>query len=150
MPSSDYSEVIGAARDLIPNDIHGLILPHYLCGVDPLFVGLHNYQDTDDGRSYRETLHVAYDFHQVGLARSHRRTTVVLPHKPVLEHLVHELGHVLDENLGFRHAPDPVSEYAHTNRYESFAEAFTSWIIPGYAARPDQGTVACFERLLLT
>lgn len=60
---------------------------------------------------------------------------------PTVPVLVHELGHVLDETLGFTTHADPVSWYARGDRQEAFAEAFTAWLIPGYADRPDADTI---------
>jgi hypothetical protein len=154
-----YSTLIEAAYELIPQSLHRLIRPHFLCGNDPLFAGLHRFESASYNRSYRNTAHVTYDFHQEGLRRMHRRTTVVLPEEPKrvrMSDLVHELGHVLDEALGFEHAALPVTSYAKDNRYEAFAEAFAAWVMPfghGYGAAKDalydtdRATVALFEGL---
>jgi hypothetical protein len=154
-----YRAAIEAAYSLIPAGMHRLIRPHFLCAVDPVFVGLHRYEDASFGRSYRSTAHVAYEFHQTGTARTNRRTTVVLPGRPAaleLPVLVHELGHVLDASLGFAHRAEPVGDYAATDRFEAFAEAFTAWAVPpgyGYGARKgrlyasDRSTVALFDDL---
>jgi hypothetical protein len=74
-----------------------------------------------------------------------RRTTIVLPtpHYPIS--IVHELGHVLDEALNFDHEATPVTAYAKTDRYEAFAEAFTSWLYWGYGDEPDPATRYLFE-----
>lgn len=154
-----YAELIQSAYDLIPAGFHPLLRPHFLCGTDPIFAGLHEYEDTTDGRSYRATPHVAYDFHQTGIARSNRHVTVVLPDPPKtmrVRVLVHELGHVLHERLGFEHDAVPVTEYADSSRFEGFAEAFTAWVLPlgnSYGAAKDRlysedpATVALFESL---
>ncbi|GAH23462.1 unnamed protein product, partial [marine sediment metagenome] len=70
-----------------------------------------------------------------------KHTTVVLPQLLPIDYPIHELGHVLDGILGWRHVAIPVTKYAETNDLEAFAEAFTSWLIPGYADRPDEGTI---------
>lgn len=125
----------------------------FLIGVDPVFVGLHYFRDTSDGRSYAQTAHVAYPFHQPSPKRC-RTTTVVLPHWEEPCVIVHELGHVLDEHLGFEYAPKPVTPYADTCRVEAFAEAFSVWLIPDYAEKTgqkvralDPETIALFEYL---
>jgi hypothetical protein len=152
-----YSELIEAAYHLIPPSMHPLIRPHFLCGTDPLFAGLHGTESSEDGdpRSYRDTAHVAYDFHQ-SVPRSRRYVTVVMPEPCSLQEMVHELGHVLDGSLGLRVETKPVTWYAKVDRLESFAEAFTAWVMPfGYrygAAKDrlydgDRATVALFDQL---
>lgn len=143
-----YRTAITAAEALLPPQVLDLIRADYLCGVDPVFVGLHRYDHASYGRTYRNTAHVAYPFHQSLSARADRVTTVVLPVVPAVAEVVHELGHVLDERLGFDHTAAPVSWYAETARSEAFAEAFTSWLIPGYARRPDPCTLAVLEQLV--
>lgn len=145
-----YGQVISAAVDLIPPRLHSLIQPDYLCGADPVFVGLHRFDAASYNRSYRHTAHVAYSFHQQPRPRPDRVTTVVLPTVPTLTTIVHELGHVLDETLGFTVHAHPVSWYADDNRAEAFAEAFTSWVIPGYAQRPDPDTTGLLDSLTNT
>ena len=127
-----YSESISYAFSLLPNAIRNrLQYTHFLTGVDPIWVGLHNYIDTGDGRSYHNTAHVSYPWNAIN---KHGQTTVVLPllkdaHPYVI---IHELGHCLDEILEFRHNALPVNEYAKTNRLEAFAEAFACqyfWLV---------------------
>lgn len=124
-----------------------------LIGADPIYVGLHGHEDTGDGRSYRDTAHVVHAFGQTTLPRARRKTTVVMPE--VLEPwaVVHELGHVLDEQLGWQYEAQPVTAYAMTNRQEAFAEAFTAWRCPDvywnvqdYLAA-DQETLSFFTEL---
>ena len=126
-----YGAAIAASFDLIPAALHDLIRPEFLCGSDPVFAGLHRYESTTDGRSYRNTAHCTYDFHQMHLPRARRSTTVVLPVVPSVRTVVHELGHVLHESLLFEPQVRPVTWYAQTNWCEAFAEAFTSWVLPG-------------------
>lgn len=142
-----FAALIEAATSAMPAGIRDLVRPHFLCGVDPVFAGLHEYGDASYGRSYREIAHVAYPVHQYGRPRADRRTTVVLPRLVKVEACIHELGHVLDERLGFQHCAQPVTWYAEDNRAEAFAEAFASWVLPGYAHRPDEATLALFESL---
>ena len=95
----------------------------FLCGVDPIFVGLHSFTDTTDGRSYRSTTHAVPSF----LAND-GRTTVVLPTQEDWWTIVHELGHVLDERMGWQWTLPPVNDYAATDRCEAFACAFVTWV----------------------
>lgn len=131
--STGFRSVISGALAMFPEWLADELRDSdFLCGVDPLFVGLHEFYDTEDGRSYRNTAHVAYPFHQLHRPAAHRATTVALP---ILEEpwvIVHELGHVLHERLGFPEAPGPVTEYAEANDMEAFAEAFTMAHVPGY------------------
>lgn len=163
-----YVELIIAAYALIPESMHRLIRPHILCGTNPGFAGLHRYQSASYARSYANTWHVVYPAHQILPAAQDRHTTVVVTdvidkapwvrqkyghHVPVAA-LVHELGHVLDESLGFEHDAIPVTKYACEDRCEAFAEAFTAWLIPSYTASygsnvtVDTATAALFEQLV--
>jgi len=140
-----YSELIGAAFDVIPDKIGDRIrYVRFLTGVDPIYAGLFDDELTDDGRSYRNTACVAYPYHQ-RIDKSLRHTTVVLPSLIPLAYVVHELGHVLDESLGFSHIAEPVTEYAKVDRMEAFAEAFTSWLFWGYGKEVDKSTEYLFE-----
>ena len=122
-----YAESIQAAIAIIPSTIWQRIsYVHFFTGTDPIWAGLHSIEMISDGRSYRNTAHVVYPFHQKHLPASMRATTVVLP---IPEHpivVVHELGHVLDEALRFQYLAEPVTDYACTNRLEAFAEAMGS------------------------
>jgi hypothetical protein len=142
-----YSAAIGAAYELIPTSLHGRLQPHFLTGSDPVFAGLHGYRDISDGRSYRNTAHCCYPYHQLGISKALRRTTIVMPKVVGPITIVHELGHVLDESLRFEVLAEPVTAYAAGNRYEAFAEAFTSWLVPGYADAPDRSILALLEGL---
>lgn len=147
-----YTAAIEAAYRLIPVRIADLIRPDFLTGSDPVFVGLHDYGDASYGRSYRDTAHVAYPWHQYGLQKQNRVTTVVLPtlRDANIKTIVHELGHVLDEGLSFAHSVVPISWYAETNRQEAFAEGFTAWLLHGYAEKHvDEATLALFEGLAI-
>lgn len=146
--SGGYSEVIGAAYDLIPVGLHRMIRPDFFCGADPVFAGLHDYHDTSDGRSYRNVAQCVYEHNQKRtLPKSLRRVTIVLPSERDVSVVVHEMGHVLHEEVGFEWRAAPVTWYAETDRFEAFAEAFTSWLVPGYAPRPDDATLALLESL---
>lgn len=134
-----YSELIGKAFEILPQGIADkLRYVHFLTGVDPIYAGLLIGDNTGDGRSSRNTWCVCYP-DEIRLAKHRRQTTIVLPTlnldypfelNPYL--VVHELGHVLDEILGFEHIIPPVTKYAEVNRYEAFAEAFTLWLCPEY------------------
>jgi hypothetical protein len=145
--SHDFVPAISEAHRLIPKRLHRLVASDFLCGCDPIFAGLHPHTDANYDRSYRDTAHCAYPFHQAGLPKTRRRTTVVLPSPVDPEVVVHELGHVLHESLRFEPDCSPVSWYAETDEFESFAESFTAWLVPGYAERPDLETITLFESL---
>lgn len=147
---------VRAAYDLIPESLHDLLRPDWLCGVDPVFAGLHPYAIAADGRSYGATAHVAPPDAQ-SLAKSNRATTVVLPVAEEPWVIVHELGHVLHDRLGHRPVARPVTWYAQTSPREAFAESFTAWVMgarDGYGAArgllyaEDRQTVALFEELV--
>jgi hypothetical protein len=100
-------------------------------GCDPLFIGLHSFSEASDRRSYKETAHVAYEWHLNG-PRNSRRTTMVLPTDRNIDPrvIVHEFGHVLHQKLHFVKGLAPVTRYATTNNDECFAESFAAWINP--------------------
>lgn len=144
-----YGETIGKALSLYPTPLRERLAgTHFLTDTDPVFAGLHCYGDTTDGRSYKETAHAVYPFHQEHRPRCHRTPTVVLPVRPSLCTVVHELAHVLDWHLGFDHVAKPVTEYAKTNRSEAFAEAVTSWIFYGYGEEPSSATKSYLDRVM--
>ena len=153
--NSKYSELIGAAFDIIPNAIADkLKYVHFFTGTDPIYAGLihpdneamkragYNFKDVAD--VYRRGGSVAYVHNQTV---EDKHTTVILPVLLPLDFPIHELGHVLDEILGWQHIAEPVTKYAETNRIEAFAEAFTSWLIPGYGSRPDDAKIYLFEEM---
>lgn len=165
IPNQQYAEWIGAGLKIIPPKIRELVQDvDFLAGVDPFFVGLHNFKEKGPltKRSYHVVPHVSYGrYHQNHLPKSRRRTTVCLPvihgyeTEPTLASLwviIHEVGHVLDEVLGFSYTPKPVTEYAKTDRMEAFACAFEAWFSKGYPdyealCSKDPATVALFERI---
>lgn len=147
LPAHRYAPDIARALHVTRRFARHMGTPDFLCGVDPVFAGLHDYIDTSDGRSYRDTAHCVHEMHQQHMPRARRRTTIVLPQPRHAVVIVHELGHALDEALGFPHIAQPVSDYARTNRWEAFAEAFTSWLFWGYADDPDPETAALFASL---
>lgn len=150
-----YSELIGASFDIIPIKIADrLKYTHFFTGTDPIYAGLilpdddtmrrYGYNFKNVAEVYRTSGSVSYAHIQTIYDK---HTTVVLPQLLSIDYPIHELGHVLDEILGWEHIATPVTEYAKTNRLEAFAEAFTSWLIPGYADRPDEGTIHLFKQL---
>ena len=148
-----YSEGISYAFNLLPIAIADkLRYTHFLTGTDPIYAGLHNHIDINDKRSYRNTAHVSYPWNSLN---KRGQTTVVLPllddASPYI--VIHELGHCLDEILGFEHTALPINEYAKTNRLEAFAEAFAAqyfWL--GKEAedifQSDKATQYLFEQLI--
>jgi hypothetical protein len=146
-----HRAVIGEALRIIPARLHELVAVDFLCGADPLFLGLHRYALTQEAnaRSYSTTAHCVYPFHQMHLPADRRATTVVLPSVVTPDVVVHELGHVLHERLRFEPTAAPVSGDARTNRHEAFAEAFTTWLLPDHGDRPDERTLALLEGLAL-
>ena len=138
-----FAPPIAAAVDLLGSLWDWLPPVRFVAGVDPLFMGLHSYKS-----SYRTTAHTCYPRH-LSVPRSRRCITVVLPEVETIETVVHELGHVVDYRLGLEHIAVPVTRYAETNHEEAFAEAWTSWLIPGYAMPvDDQGTSELLNGLL--
>jgi len=159
--SQDQAAVIGYVLDCIPENLREAAGCDFVT-VDPVFVGLHDSEDTGDylnGQvcSYRTTAHCCYPYHVAD-----KRSTVVLPprrdgrphsHFTVLHEIGHALRHELCERIGGEdRLPhfDPVSEYATTNQDESFAEAFAAWFyepeeIPAFAFDP--GSRYFFEQV---
>lgn len=141
-------QAIQQAHLIIPPRILDLMGPYdYFCNADPVFAGLHTFEDASYGRSYRNTAHVIYPNHQKHRPRAERLTTVILHDGNDPDVVVHELGHVLHRRLKYVRVTKAVSWYAEGDRYEAFAEAFTSWVVPGYAQRPDDATIALLEAL---
>lgn len=142
-----------AQRIIGPTIMERLTHVQIVAGVDPLFAGLHEYETTEDGRSYRATAACLYPFHIRGPA-DRRVTTIVLPTpEPAwngVHTIVHEYAHALDWSLGRDHNCDPVSDYARTNRDEAFACSFTSWAwgnpLP-HQTRPSDRDRALFRSL---
>lgn len=139
--SSKYAELISASFDRLPPGMASrLRSTHFFTGISPIYAGLLEDWKTKDGRSYHKVWCAAYSHHLERLPKKYRQTTIIMPefHKgysamvlPML--VIHELGHVLDEILGFCHIALPVTKYAEVDRREAFAESFTSWLNPGYS-----------------
>ena len=144
--SHEYKEAIYYAYQLLPLPIANMLQGvHFLTGTDPVYAGLHRCINTHDGRSYRNTAHVNFP----------GKTTIVLPKLedacPYV--IIHELGHCLDEILGFAHIALPINDYAKTNRLESFAESFAAqyfWLGEKEEVifQSDKATQYLFEKLV--
>ena len=136
----DAGELLSIALDWLPARLATrLRFVHFFVG-DPVFAGLHQVEVADDGGSFRTTAQYVSESLQTHRPRSARRATIVLPFGPGrTETIVHELGHALDEVLGEEWSAKPVSNYARTDPYEAFAEAFTAWVgLPSYQPERDR------------
>lgn len=149
-----YSEAIEHAYSLLPAGIEGRLRgTHFFCGADPVMAGLSPREAGKDGRSYRDTAHVLSPHHLLHRPPADRRATVVIPslepysrmetrdRRSAPGMIVHELGHVLHAQLGWRPKPWAVTTYGMRDRYESFAEFFAAWLVPGYLEWGDPRTV---------
>ena len=122
-----YGELIDHIRCCIPKRIDDQLHTDWFCETDPVFAGLHTYEQIGDGRSYRDTAHTLWPEQQLG-PRDRRQMTIVLPQTDSWYAVLHELGHVLHYRLGNEHVAQPVTKYAQTNHLESFAEAFVVFL----------------------
>jgi hypothetical protein len=124
----DAGEQLSMALDWLPKSVaRRLGFVHYFIG-DPVFAGLHEFEIADDGGSYRTSSQYVSESCQTHRPRSARRATIVLPHGPGrTATVIHELGHALDEVLGYEWLAKPVSKYARVDPFEAFAEGFTAW-----------------------
>ena len=132
-----WSEDIVAAFEMTERLGFDFRSTDFLCGVDPLYAGLHSFEEAMGSRSYRSIAHTAFRIHA-----SDKQTTVVLPHVEHWSVVVHELGHVLDERQGYRWLLPAVSDHAKLDRWEAFAEAFQTFVLgdeqpPGWSERYD-------------
>lgn len=126
----EHNDAIRAALlDIPPRILHRVHLSVFTS--DPLFAGLHRYEQVPDGRSYRNTAHVAYPCHQTA---PHSQAIMILPPgSPVSPDTIrHEFGHLLHETVDFWPHAAPVTEYAERDIWEAFAEAFAAWVNPAY------------------
>lgn len=151
LPGQRYAETINEALSRFPAGMaRRLDHVQFLCGVSPVFAGLHTFAVAADGRNYADVPHCAYPFN-INRPASERVTTIVLP-TPQPPHIVfHELAHALHPIAGFEHHPVPVTAYARVDRFEAFAEALTTWRHYGYgdetALYADRKTCALFDAL---
>lgn len=121
VPDGRFREPIGEALRVVHRFVHLLGHVRFVCGVDPVFAGVHSF----DGCGYGDVPHCCYPHHLNGPA-DRRVTTVVLPLAVHPYVVVHELGHALHERINFDHRSEPVTDYARTNFQEAFAEAFVA------------------------
>jgi hypothetical protein len=155
--NQQYAELIAYAISAVPDKIMDIIKPvHFFTGTNPIFAGLETgAETTEDGKPFREIMDMHYIpiESQLHLPKYLRYPTIVMPNpleKP--GDIVHELGHVLDDRtMWYLYQTDilPVSEYAKTDKYEAFAEAFGAWLFYDYGndRQIDPETLALFERL---
>ena len=132
------AQAIGQALELIPARLRNLTGCEFVVGVNPVFAGIHCYGDeyAPEGHTYGDIAHCVQDIHQWLRPASDRTTKIILPsHRGYqwdtwagVHTVVHELGHVVHYNTEPSWAADPVSDYAHTNHMEAFAEAFAAWV----------------------
>ena len=151
IPNYQYGSLISESLSRLPQGMRDrLTHVRWFCGSDPIFAGLHSYEDTTDARSYRNTSHCLYPYHINGPA-DRRVTTIVIPELETPDVLVHELGHALDGTINFDHlAIQPVTWYAKTNQHEAFAEAlvaYTHYYGDREVAETDYSTLRLFEEL---
>lgn len=131
----EIAESLSVALGVVPAFLRQRIQPR-LFTTDPVWAGISNYEDIEDGRSYRNTMHVLYPCHYGG-------PTIIVapePEPPVI--LLHELGHVVDEQLGFAIEAPTTTPYSQTNCREAFAEAFTLWLI---SRLPENSIPGCWN-----
>jgi hypothetical protein len=136
----DAGELLSMALDWLPQSLATRLgFVHFFMG-DPVFAGLHEFEVADDGGSYRTAAQYVSERWQSHRPRSARRATIVLPLGPRrTATVVHELGHALDEVLGYEWLAKPVSDYARVDPFEAFAEAFTAWVgLPSYQSERDR------------
>ncbi len=129
-----YSSLIEAAISYLPLRLQQWAQTiHFLTGTDPIFAGLHSYENTKNGWSYRVLSHCVFPHHQLALPRDQRQTTIVLPTRANQLHIatvIHELGHALHATLDEEITLEATTNYALTNRLEAFADAFMAWYAP--------------------
>jgi hypothetical protein len=122
-----------------------------------VFAGLHQFDVAEDGGSYRTAARYLSEACQSHRPRSARRPTIVLPFGPGdAATVVHELGHALDDVLGYEWLAKPVSARGRVDPCEAFAEAFTASVgLPSYQTerdrlyRIDRETAAFFDAVTL-
>lgn len=152
--------MIQAAFDLMPVAVADrLRYTHFFTGTDPVYAGLLSPGNRNDSRALKDIWCVVYPWHFNGLGVQECTTVFManlLPRYPAPLHpamVIHELGHVLDEQLDFKHRATPITKYARANREEAFAEAFTAWLFPSYwqyypmKYTVDERTLSLFEQL---
>jgi hypothetical protein len=151
----DAGEQLSMALSWLPQPLASRLgFVHFFIG-DPVFAGLHRVKLAPEGGSYRTVPQYVSESWQRHRPRSARRATIVLPYGPgSTETVVHELGHALDDVLGYKWWAKPINEYARVDGCEAFAEAFTAWVgLPSYQTerdrlyRIDRNTAAYFDAI---
>lgn len=138
----EYAEPVAKGLSLIPERIRSIVEDvDILTEIDPGFVGLHHFKNASYGREYKNTAHVAYEFHQLHMPKANRAITLFLPGVVSTRTIVHEMGHVLHGRINFEMSAVPVTQYGKTTPFEAFAESFTAWVMPpgsGYDEAKDR------------
>jgi len=140
LTSQPECTTVGIALGLLPEGWRHLVEDvDVAIGIDPAFVGLHDYDlttfDFDDepwDAHYKDLPHIVGEEHQWMLPISARCLTVVLPLGVGVKGVVHELGHVLCRLVPWSWTPAGCTPYGRTDREEAFAEAVSSWCVPAY------------------
>lgn len=109
VPDHRWSEPIAEALKITRRFRHVIADVRFVCGVDPVFAGVHSFTTTADGRGFESTAHCCYPYHLAGPA-DRRVPTVVLPVPPSVKTVVHELGHRVHWSIGLDFRCKPVSE----------------------------------------
>lgn len=143
-----FPSIIDKAFLYIPDYIRREVYVHFFCGTDPFYAGIESgNDDTGDGRSFRNTAHIAPACCQLALPKSARHPTIVLPdNASVFEPrcVLHEYGHAIENALYSYYELTPITDYASTDDAEAFAEAFVFWALKGdifqYYNVPDNDT----------
>lgn len=162
VPAGGWAELLDSAFALLPDGMRTRVQHvDFLCGVSPHFAGIvddNTYPAPFEGYAWADVAHVLFADHQVLIPRDRRRATVYLPAQVLrwrrapwrLSLVVHELGHVLHEAVGFEHDAVPVTDYARRDRWEAFAEALCAWLrVPQYEEPGvvDAATATLFREL---
>lgn len=147
LSGAGYRTAIDTAIDLIPKRIAKRFeAVDFLTDVDPAKAGLHFYKS----HAYDQVPHTVHTFHQLHFPKDKRQITIVLPLLVEPRTVIHEFGHVLDEQFGFSHDVQPCTEYAKTDRWEAFAEAFMEWVMGcSCIYEADPKIISFFERMKL-
>jgi len=146
-----FSAPISAAIDILPESLrHHMTDVHIVTGCDPVFIGLHAYRYSSDGRSYKHIAHVVYPYHQLTLPKHLRHPTIVLPTMRSICDILHEMGHIVHFWYGLDIiVPAIDDDYARINHHEAFAVAFQHWVLSSNDPMLDEYIKHLFESLLI-
>lgn len=132
-------EIIQYGLSFYPEPVRRLLTSsrgcHIAAGVDPGFVGLHEFDSNGGasfGREYKDTPHVCYPCH---LKYKTNTSVMVLPSSWDfrVDTVVHEFAHVIDGMLGCISGSvrlTATNDYAGSTRGEAFAEAMCLYMAP--------------------